>query len=35
MYKIKIDTDKKITDISKSLYGVFFEDINRSGFVSC
>ena len=31
MHKIKIDTDKKITDISKSLYGIFFEDINRSG----
>ena len=31
MNKIKIDTDKKITDISKSLYGIFFEDINRSG----
>ena len=31
MYKLKIDTEQKITDISTSLYGIFFEDINRAG----
>ena len=27
MYKI----NERITDVSKSLYGLFFEDINRAG----
>ncbi len=31
VYKIDIKTNKKITDVSKSLYGLFFEDINRAG----
>ena len=31
MYKLKINTEQKVTDISSSLYGIFFEDINRSG----
>lgn len=31
MYKINIKTNERITDVSKSLYGLFFEDINRAG----
>ncbi|MBQ7955750.1 MAG: hypothetical protein IJ282_08360 [Lachnospiraceae bacterium] len=31
MYSIDIKTKEKITDVSASLYGLFFEDINRSG----
>lgn len=31
MYSINIKTEEKITDVSKSLYGLFFEDINRAG----
>lgn len=31
MYNIKINTNEKIADVSESLYGLFFEDINRAG----
>ena len=31
MYSINIKTKQKLTDVSKSLYGLFFEDINRAG----
>ncbi|MBO5165637.1 MAG: hypothetical protein IJ405_08655 [Lachnospiraceae bacterium] len=31
MYKIRVNTNKKVTEISPSLYGLFFEDINRAG----
>lgn len=31
MYTIDIKTREKVTDISPSLYGLFFEDINRAG----
>ncbi len=31
MYSIKINTKEKLTDVSESLYGLFFEDINRAG----
>ncbi len=31
MYSIKINTNEKLTDVSESLYGLFFEDINRAG----
>lgn len=31
MYKINIKTNERITNVSKSLYGLFFEDINRAG----
>ena len=31
MYQINIFPNKKLCDISPALYGVFFEDINRSG----
>lgn len=31
MYNIKINTNKKITNVSERLYGLFFEDINRAG----
>ncbi|MBQ9135298.1 MAG: hypothetical protein IJX66_04310 [Lachnospiraceae bacterium] len=31
MYKIRVNTKKKVTEISPSLYGLFFEDINRAG----
>lgn len=31
MYSINIKTNEKITEISESLYGLFFEDINRAG----
>lgn len=31
MYKIQINTQKKVTKISPDLYGLFFEDINRAG----
>ncbi len=31
MYSINIKTKQKLTDVSASLYGMFFEDINRAG----
>lgn len=31
MYTINIKTEEKTADVSKSLYGLFFEDINRAG----
>lgn len=31
MYQINISPNKRLFDISPSLYGIFFEDINRSG----
>ncbi|MBQ5318759.1 MAG: hypothetical protein J6K17_06665 [Oscillospiraceae bacterium] len=31
MYSINIKTKQKLTDVSGSLYGLFFEDINRAG----
>ena len=31
MYQINISPDKKLCDVSPALYGIFFEDINRSG----
>ena len=31
MYRINIKTNEKITNVSRSLYGLFFEDINRAG----
>lgn len=31
MYRINISPNKRLCDISPALYGVFFEDINRSG----
>lgn len=31
MYEITINSKKKIIETSKSLYGLFFEDINRAG----
>lgn len=31
MYKINISPEKRLCDISPALYGIFFEDINRSG----
>ena len=31
MYRIKVDTKKKLTNVSGALYGLFFEDINRAG----
>lgn len=31
MYSINIKTKQKLTDVSDSLYGLFFEDINRAG----
>ena len=30
-YNINIHTARKLTDVSNSLYGLFFEDINRAG----
>ncbi len=31
MYNIRINAKEKLTDVSDSLYGLFFEDINRAG----
>ena len=31
MYSVNIAVGEKLTDVSKSLYGLFFEDINRAG----
>ena len=31
MYRLKINANEKLTDVSESLYGLFFEDINRAG----
>ncbi len=31
MYSVNITASQKLTDVSKSLYGLFFEDINRAG----
>lgn len=31
MCSIRINTKEKLTDVSKALYGLFFEDINRAG----
>lgn len=31
MYQINISPNKKLCDISPTLYGIFFEDINRAG----
>lgn len=31
MYKISVIPNEKIKNVSKSLYGLFFEDINRAG----
>ena len=31
MYNINIKTKEKLIDTSPSLYGLFFEDINRAG----
>ena len=31
LYSINIYTARKLTDVSNSLYGLFFEDINRAG----
>lgn len=31
MYSIRINAKEKLTDVSDSLYGLFFEDINRAG----
>ncbi len=31
MYGVEIKTSEKLTEVSESLYGLFFEDINRAG----